>query len=157
MLKYFNYDIVFREIPNHVTLAINITNCPNHCVGCHSPHLQQDVGEVLDENLLDSLLDRYATSITCFCFMGGDQDPHRVAQLAKYVQRCWPDIKTAWYSGCDKLPAGFDLQAFQYIKLGRYDERYGPLDSPFSNQHFYEIQPHGAMEDLRHLFCLRAF
>ena len=58
MLKYYNYDIVFREIPNHVTLAINITNCPNHCVGCHSSHLQQDVGEVLDENLLDSLLDR---------------------------------------------------------------------------------------------------
>ena len=84
--------------------------------------------------------------------MGGDQDPHRVAQLAKYVQRCWPDIKTAWYSGCDKLPAGFDLQAFQYIKLGRYDEQFGSLDSPSSNQHLFEIGQDGFMEDMTHLF-----
>lgn len=152
MLRYYNYDIVFREIPNHVTLAINITNCPNHCVGCHSPHLQRDVGEVLDENLLDLLLDRYAKSITCFCFMGGDHDPSRVTQLAKYVRSCCPDIKTAWYSGCDKLPAGFDLQAFQYIKLGRYDEQFGSLDSPSSNQHLFEIGQDGFMEDMTHLF-----
>ncbi len=152
MLKYFNYDIVFREIPNHVTLAINITNCPNHCVGCHSPHLQRNEGDVLDENLLDSLLERYASSITCFCFMGGDQDPLRVAQLAKYVRSCCPCIKTAWYSGCDKLPAGFDLPAFHYIKLGRYDEQFGSLDSPSSNQHLFKIGQDGFMEDVTYLF-----
>ena len=47
MLRYYNFDIVFAEIPEEVTLAINITNCPNRCVGCHSPHLQQDIGENL--------------------------------------------------------------------------------------------------------------
>ena len=30
MLKYANYDIVFQEVPDEVTLAINISNCPNH-------------------------------------------------------------------------------------------------------------------------------
>ena len=38
MLKYANFDIVFQEVPDEVTLAINISNCPNQCVGCHSKY-----------------------------------------------------------------------------------------------------------------------
>ena len=43
MLKYVNCDIVFQEVPNEVALAINISGCPCHCPGCHSPYLWQDV------------------------------------------------------------------------------------------------------------------
>ena len=49
MVRYHNFDIVFAEIPCETTLAINITNCPNRCRGCHSLHLQADMGRVLDE------------------------------------------------------------------------------------------------------------
>ena len=35
MLKYVNTGIVFQEIPDEVTLAINISGCPCHCPGCH--------------------------------------------------------------------------------------------------------------------------
>ena len=45
MLKYAGYDIVFQEIPDEVTLALNLSGCPNGCPGCHSPHLQRDEGE----------------------------------------------------------------------------------------------------------------
>lgn len=48
MIKYYNTDIVFQEIPGEVTLAINLTRCPFKCKGCHSTHLQQDIGEELD-------------------------------------------------------------------------------------------------------------
>lgn len=44
MVRYHNFDIVFAEIPCETTLAINITNCPNRCRGCHSLHLQADMG-----------------------------------------------------------------------------------------------------------------
>ena len=47
MLKYYNYDIVFQEYPDEVTLAINLTLCPNRCVGCHSAFLRDDIGEEL--------------------------------------------------------------------------------------------------------------
>ena len=47
MLKYYNYDIVFQEIPDEVTLAVNLTNCPHRCIGCHSPHLRHNIGEPL--------------------------------------------------------------------------------------------------------------
>ena len=48
VVRYYNFDIVFAEIPGETTLAINIANCPNRCPGCHSPHLQADAGHVLD-------------------------------------------------------------------------------------------------------------
>ena len=65
MLKYADYDIVFQEIPNEVSLAINISNCPNHCIGCHSPYLMNDVGDVLDEQSLQLLMDKYGHDVTC--------------------------------------------------------------------------------------------
>ena len=52
MLRYADYDIVFQEIPDEVTLAINLSNCPNHCKGCHSAYLMEDVGEPLTEESL---------------------------------------------------------------------------------------------------------
>ena len=71
MLKYTDYDIVFQEIPDEVTLAINLSNCPNRCKGCHSPYLQQNVGEALTEENLSILLQKYGKAVTCVCFMGG--------------------------------------------------------------------------------------
>ena len=85
MLKYYNYDIVCQEIPDEVTLAINITGCPNHCQGCHSPWLWKDTGEPLTEESMHTIIDKYASSVTCICFMGGDQEPEKIEQLAKFV------------------------------------------------------------------------
>lgn len=59
MLKYAGYDIVFQEIPDEVTLALNLSGCPNGCPGCHSPHLQRDEGEALTPGALERLLERY--------------------------------------------------------------------------------------------------
>ena len=69
MLKFFNYDIVFQEIPDEVTLAVNITNCPNRCPGCHSQFLWADIGEVLNEEAVQVIIGEYGDAITCFSFM----------------------------------------------------------------------------------------
>jgi anaerobic ribonucleoside-triphosphate reductase activating protein len=152
MLKYYNYDIVFQEIPNEVTLAVNITNCPNRCKGCHSPHLQQDIGKELNEEYIISLMEKYAPAITCFCFMGGDGDPTRVAELANFIRLHYPKIKTAWYSGCARLPEGFNNKNFQYIKLGGYVEELGTLKSETSNQQLFQVQHDGLMKDISYMF-----
>lgn len=139
-MKYYNCDIVFAEIPDETTLAINLTGCPNRCPGCHSPHLQQDIGTLLDDRELDFLLGRYGRCITCVCFMGGDAAPAEVASLAASVRRICPWLRTAWYSGCDSLQAAAGTAAFDYIKTGRYEEKLGPLDSPSTNQRLYRIE-----------------
>ncbi|MCL2247577.1 MAG: anaerobic ribonucleoside-triphosphate reductase activating protein, partial [Lentimicrobiaceae bacterium] len=72
-MRFLSYDIVFQEVPGEVALAINISNCPNRCKGCHSSHLQEDTGEELTEDVLFSLLNIYGNAVTCVCFMGGDR------------------------------------------------------------------------------------
>ena len=104
MVRYHNFDIVFAEIPCETTLAINITNCPNRCRGCHSLHLQADMGRVLDEAELCGILARYGRSVTCVCFMGGDAAPHEIAALADVVRQKFPVLHTGWYSGRARLP-----------------------------------------------------
>lgn len=134
-MKVASYEIVFQEVPGEVTLALNISGCPNRCKGCHSPHLWEDTGEELTPELLESLIDKYAHGITCVCFMGGDQDPEYVAQLAELVQS--RGYKTAWYSGKDWNPAAGE-GPFNYIKTGPYIEEFGGLKSPTTNQRFYK-------------------
>ena len=86
MLRYVNYDIVFQEIPGEVTLALNLSNCPNRCSGCHSPYLQNEIGDFLTEEVLSNLLATYKGGITCICFMGGDASLCEVQELAEYLR-----------------------------------------------------------------------
>ncbi|HHT22589.1 MAG TPA: anaerobic ribonucleoside-triphosphate reductase activating protein [Bacteroidales bacterium] len=140
MLKYVDYDIVFQEIPDEVSLAINLSNCPHRCEGCHSPQLQSDIGEPLNENVITELLEKYGDGITCVCFMGGDSAPDEVCRLAEFIRLFTNDkIKTAWYSGCKVLNTDTALHSFNYIKLGPYIEHLGPLNKKTTNQKLFKI------------------
>ena len=144
MLKYVSYDVVFREIPDETTLALNISGCPHRCPGCHSPWLQSDAGQPLTDSELSALLNRYGSTITCVCFMGGDGEPDEVARLATLIRRT-TSLKVGWYSGRVALPPDFPLHSFHYIKLGPYIAHLGPLFSPTTNQRLYRITAEGAM------------
>lgn len=152
MLRFHNFDVVFAEIPGETTLAVNLTWCPNRCPGCHSPHLQGSGGEVLDDDALRRLLDRYGRSVTCVCFMGGDGEPAEVARLAGVVRRTVPQLRVGWYSGRAEFPAGLAVRTFDYIKLGPWIEARGPLSSPSTNQRFYRVAPDGTMVEITALF-----
>ncbi len=138
MLRYHSYNIVFQEVPNEVTLAINLSNCPNGCKGCHSPYLQKNIGEELNEQTIDLLLEKYGDAITCVCFMGGDADPRMVEQLALHVRKTIKyKLKTAWYSGKSEFSKLCSINSFDYLKLGPYVESLGGLDVSTTNQRFY--------------------
>ncbi len=146
MLKFYNFDIVCQEIPDEITLAVNISGCPNHCPGCHSKWLWEDIGDVLDEHALKILVEKYSSAITCVCFMGGDAEPQNVEILSRYVHAEWPSLKTGWYSGRSDIPSGIDRQSFDFIKLGAYVEALGGLRSPKTNQRLYRVCHDGTME-----------
>ena len=152
MLKYANFDIVFQEVPDEVTLAINISNCPNQCVGCHSQYLWKDVGYVLDKDSLDELVEKYQSGITCVCFMGGDAEPYDVANLAMHIKNKYKDMKTAWYSGKNELPDAFHAETFDYIKTGRYEAALGALDSRTTNQRMIKRLADGRVKDITSRF-----
>ena len=150
-MKFVSYDIVFQEIPDEVTLAFNLSGCPNRCAGCHSPHLQEDTGETLTESVLSALLDVYGNAVTCVCFMGGDSSPDEVLNLAKFARQFHK--KTAWYSGSSKLHKNA-RQCFDYIKLGEYVEKLGGLNSPTTNQRFYRIDDKTMIDVTFNLYIL---
>ena len=137
MLKYVNYDITFQEIPDEITLCINISNCPCHCKGCHSSYLAEDIGEKLTLDKIYKLIENNE-GITCICFMGGDSSPKEIDMFARCIKDLY-DIKVAWYSGRQELSKYINLKYFDFIKLGPYIEEFGPLNSKTTNQRFYQV------------------
>lgn len=139
--------MVCQEIPDEVTLALNISGCPNHCKGCHSPWLWKDEGVLLDEKFLTLLVERYKSDITCICFMGGDQEPATVNSLASFLKSNYPDIKNAWYSGLEEIHPSISLSNFDFIKIGPYIEERGSLRSPNTNQKFFFVGEGGKLTE----------
>ncbi len=139
MLKCYSYDIVCQEIPDEVTLALNISNCPIHCKGCHSPWLWEDKGEAVTDSFLTDLVGTYLPAVTCVCFMGGDGEPDEVRRLSLLLRERFSGLKTAWYSGRSALPDGYDATWLDYLKLGPYIQHLGGLTSPTTNQRLYHI------------------
>ena len=140
MLKYVDTLVTFSEvpseIPDEITLCINISNCPCHCKGCHSSYLAEDIGKELN---IDSLYELISSNkgITCVCLMGGDSNSEYINTLGKTIKKY--HLKSAWYSGRQELSKEIDLKNFDYIKLGPYIEELGPLNSKTTNQRFYEV------------------
>ena len=152
MLRYVNYNIVFQEVPGEVSLAVNLSNCPHTCEGCHSPHLREDRGSVLDENALTGLLQKYGQAITCMCFMGGDAAPQEVVAAAAFLkQQSGGRLKIAWYSGRTHFPKECSLQHFDYVKLGPYIKSLGGIREQTSNQRFYRVE-NGKLLDITEVF-----
>lgn len=133
-MKYTDTQIGFQEFPNEISLLINISNCPFHCSGCHSPELWKDVGKPLTQRSLERLISENP-GITCVGLMGGD--PEIVNLLAQVVHK--KGLKVGWYWGGTKFPAEIDLANFEYIKIGPYIKELGPLNNPKTNQRMYEI------------------
>lgn len=136
-MKYYNAEVTFREVPDEVSLCINISGCPNHCPDCHSKWLWDDIGTELNEIAIDRLM-IVNPGITCVSFMGGDQSPVFVREMAKYVKETYR-LKTCWYSGRlhFSVPNWIYADYFDYVKFGPYIEEYGGLDNPKTNQIFF--------------------
>lgn len=136
MLKFLETLVTFSEVPDEISLCINITNCPCHCPDCHSKHLWTDTGEELTESTLIRLINKNK-HISCVCLMGGDADVQSVNNLAKVIKN--NNLKSAWYSGQAKIHKDIDINNFDYIKIGPYIKEKGPLNNPNTNQVLFNI------------------
>ena len=87
MIKYVPgmTSVVIEEIPDRVTLAVDISNCQGNCVGCHSPFLKTDVGDPLTEEVIDALV-AANFGVDCFLFLGEGRDLPRLLALAEHVR-----------------------------------------------------------------------
>lgn len=139
-LKYTDTDIGFQEVPDEVSLLINISNCPYNCEGCHSPYLQEDVGLPLTLEVLDDLISSYKDKpITCICFLG---DGGNIEALGKLIEHCHnKGFLTCLYTGSTRSYEAITAsnRTLDFIKIGRYYPLHGGLDSLSTNQLFLRI------------------
>ena len=71
--------------------------------------------------------------------------------MARQVKKDY-SVKVAWYSGKNELPDSFHAETFDYIKTGRYDERFGPLNSLTTNQRMIKRLADGRVKDITSRF-----
>lgn len=142
-MKYTDTRIVFREFPDEVTLAINISECPFRCEGCHTPILRDDVGTELTADELERLLRQHLNIITCVGFMGGDANVEYISKLIDDMKKRIGNekrIKYGMYSGQDSL---YNILTrcnnLDYVKVGHFDPELGPIDNEGSNQQMYKM------------------
>lgn len=149
MLKYHNAMVVFEEIPDEITIAINITNCPCKCKGCHSKFLWEDNGIELTFDELSNIIDKNK-GVTCVCFMGGDSNPEEIDKFARFVHE-ERGLLVGWYSGRDKISELIDVRNFDFIKIGHYDEKLGGLNYASTNQIMYKVEHYKEGFDLTNI------
>lgn len=148
MIKYYDYAVVFQEIPDEITLALEISNCPHHCLECHSPWLREDLGTAITHEELLKLIQKHKY-ISCVCFMGGDANHDEIVELSKFL-RDNTDKKIAMYSGDKELDEKL-IEVLDYYKIGPYIKERGPLNDPNTNQKLYLIKNHRLI-DITHKF-----
>ena len=142
--------VVLEEIPDRVSLAVDISNCRGHCEGCHSPFLREDIGEELTAGIIDSLVaDNFG--VNCFLFLGEGRDPEALLSLADHVRSI--GLEAALYSGREEVETSF-WEHYNYIKLGPYRPACGPLNNPTTNQRLYHVVE-GRPEDITARFWHR--
>lgn len=134
-MKYYQYTVVFQEVPDEITLAFEITNCPHKCDGCHSPHLIEDIGTELTMTLFKDVLAKYFGLITNVAFFGGEQYSEMTEMLA-YAKQL--GLKTTLWSGsCEVSPL---LKSnLNYLKVGSYVKELGGLNEATTNQKYYNL------------------
>ena len=147
-MKYTDTQIGFQEFPDETSLLINISNCPFHCSGCHSPELWKDVGTELTSWELHKLI-YHNKGVTLVGFMGGI--PEEIDYLAECVKNIDPPLKVGWYWGGNDIPKEINTQWFDYIKIGSYIKELGGLDNLNTNQRFYHIE-NGQLVDWTYKF-----
>lgn len=129
--------VVLEEIPDRVSLAVDISNCTGLCEGCHSPFLRKDIGEKLTLDAVRALLDDNF-GVNCFLLLGEGNDHTALINLAVDIRKAYPALELALYSGRESVEDEI-YRVFDYVKVGPYRSSYGPLNNPATNQRLYRV------------------
>lgn len=139
-IKFKEYSIVLQEIPNEISLVFTVTGCPLACKGCHSSYLwKKNNGIILTDLLFEDILNKYNHTISCVLFMGGEWYKDDLLNKLNMVKKF--NIKTALYTGLTMEEIDKDIiNDLDYIKVGRWIEQLGGLDSKKTNQKLIDLK-----------------
>lgn len=146
-MNFYDFQIVFQEVPGEISLCFYITGCSIGCEGCHSPFLwNKDKGDELELSLYTSLLEKYQAIASCVLFMGGEWEQGTLIDYLKIAQS--HGFKTCLYTGQDWIPRSI-ANHLDYVKLGPWITEKGGLDQITTNQQFIDLK---TKTNINHLF-----
>jgi anaerobic ribonucleoside-triphosphate reductase activating protein len=151
-MRVYAEDIVFKEIPDEVSLAFTISGCQNNCRFCHSPFLKEEIGAYMGVYTMDDRVRENRNFVTTILFMGGEHLQEELVQHLKHIREYFPELKTAWYCGLDDTQQNKELlDLLDYYKIGSYKEELGGLKQETTNQRLYE-KVDGVWKDVTYKF-----
>lgn len=138
-MNYSNMQVVFQEVPHHISLAFSMSGCKIGCTGCHSTETwDSSYGIELSSSTLVEILSKYRSMISCVLFYGGEWEPVELIKLLDLVIE--HGLHTCLYTGLELNQILPSIQSkLSYIKVGKYIKELGGLDSVTTNQKFYRI------------------
>ena len=139
-MKIYNKQVVFQEVPDEVSLAFSVAGCPLNCQGCSWSNFDKKNTKLLDLKTFENMLKKYKDYCTCVLFLGGEWNNNLIEYIN--VVKSYK-LKTCLYTGLKlkKLPAKLVLK-LDYLKTGSYVKNLGGLESPTTNQRFFDIKNH---------------
>lgn len=137
-MKIYKFDILFQEVPGHISLAFYVCGCPIRCKGCHSTELWfEHNGFTLTEDLFQSLLNKYGGKVSCVLFMGGEWYPQELIRFLNFAEE--KSLKTALYTGHEDVSENIKSH-LHYLKCGPWIAARGGLWSATTNQVFWDVK-----------------
>lgn len=135
VLRYTEIGMSHKEVPGEASLCIYLSGCPNHYHGCHYPELRDPSYVDPLAPVFDVILDLYLGQASCLCLLGEGQDATTDrAELAACAQSAHDrGMTSALYSGRNCEIEEW-MGAFDYVKLGSYVAKRGPLSLATTNQ-----------------------
>lgn len=141
-LPVVNKGITLTEIPNRISVFFEIGNCTCHCDGCHSPELwdtNYTRPNMTVQEMIDYVHEQYKLGANAVVIMGGwnNEEVSRTALILLLLDLSC-EFQVGIYVGDDYLGC-LPRLPIKWIKAGRYEKDKGGLDSPTTNQRFYEF------------------
>ncbi|RLA75419.1 MAG: anaerobic ribonucleoside-triphosphate reductase activating protein [Epsilonproteobacteria bacterium] len=136
---YFSYaQETLQAVPGEISISLSISGCSINCKGCHSVDTHKsNFGQKLTKQKFLDLLYKHK-HISCVLFYGGEWVADELLLYVDIAKQKY--LKTAIYTGLElhNLEKKF-INAFDYVKTGKYIQKLGAINSKTTNQKFYKI------------------
>ena len=137
VLNSFEPQILFQEVPDHVSLGFTITGCQLRCKGCHSKDTWSELaGSPLSDDKFINHIKHYFGLISCVLFFGGEWQMNEL-QAKLLIARKY-NLNTCLYTGLEEVPTSLK-HLLTFLKTGPYIRELGGLNQPTTNQRFIEL------------------
>ena len=137
-MYYYDFQVVFQEVPGEISLCFSISGCSLFCEACHSPFLwKKGNGALLTKEVYTSILNQYKNLATCVLFMGGEWHKEELVEMLRIAKN--KKYKTCLYTG-EKAVSKEIYNQLTWLKTGKWKQDLGGLESKLTNQKFVEIK-----------------